>query len=825
MSGHPIFERFTHTSREALNRAIGYVTDLNQQVLDTDHLLLAILSEEGGLMPDLLKSLKKEPKAVRDAATKAVYRQQTPSGRLPSEETPISITPRIKRTLDVALSIADSMGDSYIGVEHLFLALFEVQEGNAWRMIRDLGVSAPEVQEALKKIRGAKKLETPTSDEQYQALEKYTRDLTEEARKGKLDPVIGREEEIRRVIQVLSRRRKNNPVLIGEPGTGKTAIVEGIAQRIIANEIPETLRGKRVLSLDMGSLLAGAKFRGEFEDRLKGVMDDIRAAEGSVILFIDELHTVVGAGSAEGAVDAANMLKPALARGELRAIGATTLDEYRKYIEKDAALERRFQPVLVSEPSEEDTLAILRGIKDSYESHHMVTITDDALAAAVRLSSRYITDRFLPDKAIDLLDEAAAMVHYDNIYIPLPLQQLDRRIKDLHKEEEAAFKQQNYERQMAYRTEIAKLASEYEQQLDAWKVQRGDETDSVVDAEDIARVVSKWSGVPVSRMLETEKQKLVHLEDHLHQRVISQDEAVRAVAEAVRRSRAGLQDPNRPMGSFVFLGPTGVGKTELAKALAEAMFSSEEALIRLDMSEYMERHAVSRLVGAPPGYVGYEEGGQLTEAVRRRPYSVILLDEIEKAHPDVFNMLLQILDDGRLTDSQGRVVNFKNTLLILTSNIGSHHIAEAFGQDTPIDQAQYERIRERVLGDLRMAFRPEFLNRLDEIVVFRPLNSADLARIIDLLLARLYRRLADRNITLVLDESARALIAEEGYDPAYGARPLRRAIQRLVENPLAKLLLDGTFEDGDTVAITAAEDQLEFSRQVPASAPALAGAS
>jgi len=807
---HPIFSRFTHKAQESFQRAAGYVGDLKQAALDTDHLLLALLSEEDGVMADLLAGLKKDSKQVRQTAMAAVYRNQVPSGTLPDADSELYITPRIKRTLDVALSTADTMGDSYIGLEHLFLALFEVQEGNAYKMIRDLGVTSDQVKEALKKIRGNKKLESPSGDEQYQALEKYTRDLTEEARKGKLDPVIGREDEIRRVIQVLSRRRKNNPVLIGEPGTGKTAIVEGIAQRIIANEIPETLRGKRVLALDMGTLLAGAKFRGEFEDRLKGVMDDIRAAEGSVILFIDELHTVVGAGSAEGAVDAANMLKPALARGELRAIGATTLDEYRKYIEKDAALERRFQPVMVVEPSEEDSLAILRGIKDSYESHHMVTITDAALIAAVKLSSRYITDRFLPDKAIDLLDEAAAMVHYDNIFIPLPLQQMDKQIKQLAKEEEAAFRSQDYERQMNFKTQVAKLKGEYEQQVEEWKVARGGETDNVVDAEEIAQVVAKWSGVPVSRMLETEKQKLVQLEDTLHRRVISQDEAVRAVSEAVRRSRAGLQDPNRPIGSFIFLGPTGVGKTELAKALAESMFSSEDALVRLDMSEYMERHSVSRLVGAPPGYVGYEEGGQLTEAVRRRPYSVVLLDEIEKAHPDVFNMLLQILDDGRLTDSQGRVVNFKNTLLILTSNIGSHHIAELFGQETAIDEAQYQRIHERVMGDLRMAFRPEFLNRLDEVVVFRPLNTTDLAQIIELLLGKLRKRLADRELGLELTDAAKAILAEEGYDPAYGARPLRRAIQRMIENPLAKLLLEGAFIEGDTILIDRVGDDLTF---------------
>ncbi|MEO7994737.1 MAG: AAA family ATPase, partial [bacterium] len=649
MATNNIFERLTHNGKEAFALAHVIVSDLNQDAIDTDHLLLALLKQDDGLVPQILSKLKKKPAELAAAAEKAVYRQQTPSGRKPDPDArEVFITPRLGRAAEGALALANSMGDSYVGVEHLFLALFEVQEGNAYRMIRDLGVTKDEVLKTVKSIRGGKKVETPSGDEQYEALKKYTRDLTEDARSGKLDPVIGREDEIRRVIQVLSRRRKNNPVLIGEPGTGKTAIVEGIAQSIVNGEIPETLRDKKVLALDMGTLLAGAKYRGEFEDRLKAVMDEIRAAEGAIILFLDELHTVVGAGNAEGAVDAANMLKPALARGELRCIGATTLDEYRKYIEKDAALERRFQPVMVSEPTEEATLAILKGIRDRYESHHLVKITDDALEAAVKLSSRYITDRFLPDKAIDLLDEAAASVHYDQIYMPPVLQQLDKQIKGLKVEEEAAGKQQSWERAAALKVDRLKLEGEYEHKLDEWKVQRGGAGDSVVDAEEIARVVAKWTGVPVSRMLTTEQQKLLSLEENLHRRIVGQEEAVHAVSEAVRRSRAGLQDPNRPLGSFIFLGPTGVGKTELAKALAEFLFNDEAALIRLDMSEYMERHAVSRLVGAPPGYVGYEEGGQLTEAVRRRPYSVVLLDEIEKAHPDVFNMLLQILDDGRL---------------------------------------------------------------------------------------------------------------------------------------------------------------------------------
>jgi ATP-dependent Clp protease ATP-binding subunit ClpB len=764
---------------------------------------------------------------------------------------------------------AERLGDQYISTEHLLLGLLE-EPSPAREALRGAGVSRDGLLSALQSVRGSARVTDPNPEDKYQALEQYGRDLTELAEEGKLDPVIGRDEEIRRVIQVLSRRTKNNPVLIGEPGTGKTAIVEGLAQRIVAGDIPEGLAGKRVVALDVGALLAGAKYRGEFEDRLKAVLREIQDAAGQIILFIDELHTIVGAGAAEGAVDAANLLKPMLARGELRAVGATTLDEYRKHVEKDAALERRFQPVMVGEPSVEATVAILRGLKERYEVHHGVRIQDGALVAAARLSDRYITARFLPDKAIDLIDEAASRLRIEIDSVPAELDVVQRRIMQLEIEQQALEVETDpgsAARRDAIAEELASLREEADAMRAHWELEKsmitrireikeGIETarqeleraqrdndlegaarlqygtlpeleraleaandelaelqadrrmlKEEVDEEDVAEVVASWTGVPVSRLMEGEVEKLLHMEERLHERVIGQDSAVSAVANALRRARAGLSDPNRPIGSFIFLGPTGVGKTELARALAEFMFDDERAMVRIDMSEYMERHAVARLIGAPPGYVGFEEGGQLTEAVRRRPYSVLLLDEIEKAHADVFNVLLQLLDDGRLTDGQGRIVDFTNTVVIMTSNIGSQFLADGIDEEIA---------DERVLGALRDHFRPEFLNRVDEIVVFSRLDREQLAEIVELQVARLRRRLDERGVELELTDAAAELLAREGYDPAYGARPLKRLVQRRIENPLAQRILAGEVRDGDRVVVDAEGDELTFAVAEPA---------
>ncbi|UCH50374.1 MAG: AAA family ATPase, partial [Chloroflexota bacterium] len=741
--------------------------------------------------------VKKKVEDSLDRAPKATY-----------ESAQIYATPRIARLMDTAAREADRLKDDFISVEHLLIAIVVEGKGEAATILKEFGIDQEKMYKALQDIRGGHRVDSPTAESRYRSLEKYGRDLTELARLGKLDPVIGRDDEIRRVMQILTRRTKNNPVIIGEAGVGKTAIAEGLAQKIATGDVPDSLKNKKVVALDMGALVAGSKFRGEFEERLKAVMDEVRQASGEIILFIDELHTVVGAGGAEGAIDASNMLKPALARGELQCVGATTLDEYRKHIEKDKALERRLQPLFLGEPSIESTIEMLRALRPRYEAHHKIKIDDSALEAAAKLSQRYVSDRFLPDKAIDLIDEAASKLRIDMESKPTDIKELDAKIKNLQDEEEAASQRNDYQQAAELKSQRLQLEPERDKKEAEWRKEK--KIDSVVDEETIAELVAKWTGIPVSRMMEGEAEKLVHMEERLHQRIVNQEEAVSVISEAIRRGRAGLKDPKRPVGSFIFLGPTGVGKTELAKALAQFLFDDEDAMIRLDMSEFMEKHTVSRLVGAPPGYVGYEESGQLTEAVRRRPFRVILFDEVEKAHPDVFNILLQILEDGRLTDGHGRTVDFRNTVVIMTSNLGTQEFQRQAIGFSRQEKSEQQRLKSAVETELKRTFRPEFLNRVDDIIIFQPLAEEHLKKIIDLLISEVEKRLADRNVKLELDNEAKAWLLKEGYEPAYGARPLRRAIQRHVENPLSSRILKGEIKDGETVVVGVSNDVLNF---------------
>lgn len=812
-----MFSRFTERAQKVVVLSQEEARRLGHNVVGTEHILLGLAAEGEGVAARSLQAMGIGLEKVRAEVEKVIGRGDgTPQGN-------IGFTPRAKRVLELAFDEARQLGHTYIGTEHILLGLIREGEGVAAQVLKNLGADLDKVRRHVVDLLGGSSGQSSKSQRgrKTPTLDQFGRDLTELAREGKLDPVIGRAKEIQRVIQVLSRRTKNNPCLIGEPGVGKTAIAEGLAQKIVDGDIPETLIDKRVVTLDLGALVAGSKFRGEFEERLKKVMDEIRSS-GDVVLFIDEMHTIIGAGAAEGAIDASNILKPALARGELQAIGATTLDEYRKHVEKDAALERRFQPIMVEEPSVDETIQILEGLRDRYEAHHRVKIIDEALVAAARLSDRYVADRFLPDKAIDLIDEAASKVRLNGLVAPPELKELEHRIDETRLEKDSAIKNEEFEKAARLRDQEQKMQDELDQKRQEWKNNRG-RTEGTVSEEDIAQVVSDWTGIPVTKLAQEESARLLNLENVLHQRVIAQDEAIDSVSRAVRRARAGLKDLKRPIGSFIFLGPTGVGKTELARALAEALFGDEDAMVRIDMSEYMERHTVSRLVGAPPGYVGYEEGGQLTERVRRRPYSVILLDEIEKAHPEVFNILLQVLEDGRLTDAKGRTVDFRNTVLIMTSNVGAHQIQREAGIGFRLENDEadsYEAMKTKVTEELRKTFRPEFLNRIDEVIVFHALNKAHLKEIVQILVAGFSKQLQERGVHITFTEAACDLLAEKGYDPDYGARPLRRAIQRYIENPLAEEMLRGTFKEGDEVVVDVKDGDFTFAKREMAHAAA-----
>ncbi len=793
------FDRFTERAQEAAQRAAEIIQRYGHNQIDTEHILLALIEQPQGVISQLLELLKVDANALAERLD-YILRTSPKASIFGGGAGQIFITPRVKRIIDLANEEANRMKDEYISTEHLFLAILSERNTPAARLLEGAGISRERVNDAILQMRGGQRVSDPQAETRYRTLEKYSRDLTQSAREGKLDPVIGRDNEILRVMQILSRRTKNNPVLIGEAGVGKTAIVEGLAQKIAANDVPEILAGKRVLALDLSGMIAGSRFRGEFEERLKAAIEEVQRSEGEIILFIDELHTVVGAGAAQGAMDASNMLKPALARGELQCVGATTLDEYQKYIEKDAALERRFAPVFVEEPSVDDTIKMLNGLRDRYEAHHKVEITDAALVAAARLSSQYVPDRRLPDKAIDLVDEAAAKLRVSLYSMPAELKQDKLEIDRLKAEEEQAGLERDYERAANKKAERLRLESEFNEKRDQWETDH--QLDGKVDEDDIAQVIAQWTGIPVSQMMESEAMKLLRMEERLHERIIGQDEAITAISDAIRRARSGLKDPRRPIGSFIFIGPSGVGKTELAKALAEFLFGDEDALVRLDMSEYREQHTVSRLFGAPPGYVGYEEGGQLTEAVRRRPYRVVLFDEIEKAHPEVWNALLQILDDGRLTDGQGRLVDFRNSVLIMTSNVGTEFVRQGgtlgfLQRNDPEERQEHDKIEKA----LKTTFRPEFLNRIDEIVLFSPLSEEQVIKIVDLQMAEVRQRLAEHGLTVELTPTARVWLAKNGFDQNFGARPLRRALQKYVESPLSISLLSGEFHTGDHVLV------------------------
>ena len=804
------FDRFTERAQDAAARAYEILQRYGHNQVDTEHILLALLEQPEGVIPQILDMLNVEDELIKQRLDD-VLRASPKAAVYGGGAGQIFITPRVKRIIDLANEEANSLKDEFISTEHIFLSILSERNTNVARILSEAGVNPDRVHSAIKELRGGQRVTTPQAESRYKVLEKYSRDLTKLARSGKLDPVIGRDDEILRVIQVLSRRTKNNPVLIGEAGVGKTAILEGLSQKIADNDVPEILSGKTVVALDLGSMIAGSRFRGEFEERLKAAIEEIQEGQGDIILFIDELHTVVGAGAAQGAMDASNMLKPALARGELQCVGATTLDEFRKHIEKDPALERRFAPVFVEEPDIEQTVAMLKGLRSRYEEHHKVNITEEALTAATKLSHRYITDRKLPDKAIDLMDEAAAKLRVALYSLPSELKDKKKEIDKLQSDEDTASTERDYQRAAECKAERLRIESEFNDMRRQWEQEH--QLNEVVDTEDIAEVVSNWTGIPLTQMLETEAEKLLNMEERLQQRIIAQEKAISALSDAIRRGRSGLKDPKRPTGSFIFLGASGVGKTELAKALAEFLFDDEDALVRIDMSEYREQHTVSRLFGAPPGYIGYEEGGQLTESVRRRPYRVVLFDEIEKAHPEVWNALLQILDDGRLTDGQGRVVDFRNTVLIMTSNLGTEFTSGS-GSVGFLSQknGSIDENDSKIQKALKDTFRPEFLNRIDEIIIFSQLTAEDMGKIVDLQMDEIQERLAEYGLTVNLTEEARNWLANQGFDPAFGARPLKRAMQKHIESPLSVKMLRGDFSNGDCVNVDATEDNgLEFS--------------